>query len=441
MSTYKTGAISVTSGSASVSGSGTAWINAVVPGDLLALTLAGPFYEVISIVSDTSIILDRSYTEGTADGQAYVILRLSLSRQSTSYLAGRVQDLLDAYSGALSVSGDSKALTLNKALTANDAMTALQTAGAGRWRHGMIGNDDFRVQRSTDGVTFTDAMSISLAEGDVLIGGNLVVNQGIEAVGHFRSYRGNIYSRSNGENIHYWLERQNGTPAGILFHEVSSGDTILANYNASGDAWLSHMRLSSLGSVTFGDRVGIGAAPGGILGSGSAIAIGDADTGFKQEGEGVLTAYANSAPKLKLEADGSISMFTQSVAIYNSGGWAGQDIRGGVNGGAFLDFTANGHSRDFHWRQYVAPENASMFHLQYDGVEAFQLQSDGNIWTPMFGYLSAAFGAKTTLGGEQVGSVVSGVGAALTSIPSGCLICRLSYLGNDNYQAVYRAVL
>lgn len=73
MSQYRTGTASVTNGSATVTGAGTAWLANIaagnyffVPGDVVA-------YEVASVDSDTEITLTAPYGGVTASGVAYVL--------------------------------------------------------------------------------------------------------------------------------------------------------------------------------------------------------------------------------------------------------------------------------------------------------------------------------------------------------------------------------
>lgn len=188
MTSYTTGLVSVTNGSTGVTGSSTAWTNAVVVGDLFALSLAGPFYEVVAIGSDTSITLDRAYAGSTQSNQSYVILRLSLSRQSTAFLANRVQELLDNYNEAVSL-GDNEVVTLNKSATANNAMVQIRTDGSERWRYGAIANDDFRLQRSADGSTFSDALTVNRTTGALTIhAGGLTVAGTTDITGDIRAF-------------------------------------------------------------------------------------------------------------------------------------------------------------------------------------------------------------------------------------------------------------
>lgn len=72
MAWYKTGTVSVTNGSATVTGSGTAWVANVRVGD----GFAGPddrLYEITGVSSNTSITISPTYDGSTTSGQAYLI--------------------------------------------------------------------------------------------------------------------------------------------------------------------------------------------------------------------------------------------------------------------------------------------------------------------------------------------------------------------------------
>ena len=69
---YKTGTVAVTNGSVTVTGTGTAFVGAVVAGH----SFIGPderTYEISAVVSATQITLARPYLGATASGQAYAI--------------------------------------------------------------------------------------------------------------------------------------------------------------------------------------------------------------------------------------------------------------------------------------------------------------------------------------------------------------------------------
>lgn len=101
MAWYRSGTISLTNGSAAVTGAGTAWIlNASVGEALLAPD--GKLYEISAIASDTSITLATAYLGATQAGQAYVLV------PTQSYirdLAAQAAALVNTYSSIANNAG------------------------------------------------------------------------------------------------------------------------------------------------------------------------------------------------------------------------------------------------------------------------------------------------------------------------------------------------
>ena len=73
MSQYKTGTVTVTNGSATVTGSGTSWSANVAAGDLFTIIGSSVPYIVGSVASDTSLTLTSTYAGVTASAQSYAI--------------------------------------------------------------------------------------------------------------------------------------------------------------------------------------------------------------------------------------------------------------------------------------------------------------------------------------------------------------------------------
>jgi hypothetical protein len=91
MTWYRVGTVSVTNGSATVTGSGTAWnVNASL-GEGITLP-DGRIYEIVGIASDTSLTITPAYLGSTASGQSYAI----------APLRGRIAQLLADTSSLLS---------------------------------------------------------------------------------------------------------------------------------------------------------------------------------------------------------------------------------------------------------------------------------------------------------------------------------------------------
>ena len=104
MAWYRTGSITVTNGSVTVSGAGTSWISNAAIGEALYAP-DGRLYEIVNIASDTTITLQSAYLGATASAQAYVIV------PSQSYirdLAAQAADLVNNYSTIYNTVGQGK---------------------------------------------------------------------------------------------------------------------------------------------------------------------------------------------------------------------------------------------------------------------------------------------------------------------------------------------
>lgn len=81
---YTTGTVTVTNGSATVTGSGTTFPTMTASARKFALTYQGPWYTILSRDSATQLTLDRNYVEDTASGQSYVVYQDVYSCASTA---------------------------------------------------------------------------------------------------------------------------------------------------------------------------------------------------------------------------------------------------------------------------------------------------------------------------------------------------------------------
>lgn len=98
---YKGGTVSVTNGSAVVTGSGTAFVANVKVGD----AFVGPddrSYEIVTVNSNTSLTISPSYLGSNQSGQSY---RIQPTNGITVDLTNSVQSLIGTYSGVLAGAG------------------------------------------------------------------------------------------------------------------------------------------------------------------------------------------------------------------------------------------------------------------------------------------------------------------------------------------------
>lgn len=110
MSQYKTGTVSVTNGSATVTGSGTLWSTEIAAGQWFGVDADGVTYQVSAVGSDTQLTLSTNYAGTTGSGKTYFVVRDYTSPDSIPILApndiatatvfaraiSKIQDLLSA---------------------------------------------------------------------------------------------------------------------------------------------------------------------------------------------------------------------------------------------------------------------------------------------------------------------------------------------------------
>ena len=100
---YRTGTVTVTASSATVTGAGTTWLNQVKAGDIFTVD-RDRFYEVDSVASNTSLTLNDAYAGSSAGGQPYAIIR-NFTDTLTAELTSRVLAVMDRYDSAVPTGG------------------------------------------------------------------------------------------------------------------------------------------------------------------------------------------------------------------------------------------------------------------------------------------------------------------------------------------------
>lgn len=93
MAWYRTGTVSVTNGSTTVTGAGTSFVSNVANGEGF-LGPDGKIYEIAEVVSATQLTLAAAYTGSTAGGQAYAILP---TQSALADLAGAAAELVNSF--------------------------------------------------------------------------------------------------------------------------------------------------------------------------------------------------------------------------------------------------------------------------------------------------------------------------------------------------------
>lgn len=130
MAWYRTGTVAVTNNSNTVTGTGTAWVDAVAVGE----TFLGPdaqVYEITSIVSGTSLRISPNYKGSTATVQSYAIMPTQgylrdLAAQAAA-LVGSYQAVRDGAGAGKFAAGTAAAPSLRAAADEN---TGINLPGA-----------------------------------------------------------------------------------------------------------------------------------------------------------------------------------------------------------------------------------------------------------------------------------------------------------------------
>lgn len=125
MASYDTGTVSVTGGSATVTGSGTAFVANVQPGWLFIGPDGFPI-SVAAVVSDTSITLSRNYQGSTASGQSYEIVPTT---SLTLDLVATVQALITDYGDIHDTIGQARVPAGDDLVAEDDLDTGLGWTG------------------------------------------------------------------------------------------------------------------------------------------------------------------------------------------------------------------------------------------------------------------------------------------------------------------------
>ncbi len=313
---YQTGTVAVTAGSAVLSGTGTGWL-ASLRADNLVLVVAEDgtvaVHRIAAVGGDGAATIDPVYAGASASGLSYMALQTHLMVPS---LLGAVQALIDSLSSTLDVEGSNGLLTLAKALTGDSAGTVLTTGGDYRWRWGAFGDDDFRLQRSADGVAWVDVIGIDRATGAVDLGAATITSAtvldltvtgsftgpGREVLSAARTY----YVRPDGDDTNDGLSN---APNGAFLTVQGAYDRILQTIDAAG-----HDVTLKLAWGTYASAIAIRSA---IQNVATFTLLGDASTPSN-----VRLAFAGGYGAFTIDG---VAVSVSGVTVSNSGA-SGQGI-------------------------------------------------------------------------------------------------------------------
>ena len=121
MAWYKAGTCSVTNGSTTVTGTGTAWVDNVRIGSDGFVGPDGLLYEISKVVSATEITLAAAYKGTTASSGGYAIAPL---QGYTKELADKAAALIDQFSDAEATAASSASAAASSASAASDSASA-----------------------------------------------------------------------------------------------------------------------------------------------------------------------------------------------------------------------------------------------------------------------------------------------------------------------------
>jgi hypothetical protein len=161
MAWYRAGTVSVTNGSASVTGSGTAFVANVSIGEGIVLP-DGRIYEITNVSSDTSLTLATNYLGSTASSQPYAIAplrgRIAQLLSETSSLIASFADVRDGIGSGLFPDGT---VTAPSFRFSSSQTTGIFRPGANRLAVSTNGVQRFEVDASGNAL-FTQTLRAPL---------------------------------------------------------------------------------------------------------------------------------------------------------------------------------------------------------------------------------------------------------------------------------------
>ena len=94
---YRTGSVSITQGTNSLTGTGTAWASQLHVGDAFTYDFQ-TWYEVVVVADDTHATLDRNYTGANLANANYAVLRV-FANSTNADLAARLATQIQTVQG------------------------------------------------------------------------------------------------------------------------------------------------------------------------------------------------------------------------------------------------------------------------------------------------------------------------------------------------------
>lgn len=398
---YNTGTLGVTNGQVNFTIAGAAGIKDALPyGAVIRIRGDNRDYEA-TITSDTAGAFNEAYAGTTNAAAPYDAIKIN----SIAFAATTLANVATTYSGVAKLTAGDQYFNFNRNATANRAGMILQTAGADKYRVGMMANDNFEVQQwDTGSASWLSRLSLSAA-GVLTIASLLATTLSGTSIAYGQALIGNSSAIIAGEklnvqssNLGYVLGNEIVNSVFMTPDDNISSIQIASRRQADGTGWttsrkiIRHVVDSTLqGFLAFG-------ASNVVLGSGAA----DLATLNRATGQfAVLTAIASTSTTTgsivtpggvgiggALNVGGSITVGTTSFTA----GSIGSSVSWGMIYTSALASPAIGQ---FAWYNY----NASVEYARIDPTGNFKI---GTTTAPT----SATTGALTVAGGVGIGSDV-----------------------------------
>lgn len=244
MAQYKTGSVTVTNGSATVTGLGTLWSAEVSAGDIFTIVGSNAWYEVASVASNTSLTLTANYGGTSASGASYAITRDFTTNNGWPYpQKGDIETaslikraLTDIDSGSLSTvdinGGTIDGTTIGASTPSTGAFTTLSTSGAATLASGTVNGSEIANVSSSQ--TLTNKTLTSPTVNTATISGgtidNAVIGGTTPAAGGFTTVIANtVYAQTIASVSSFSWDSATSSPAASSTNPYGGGAPVVTN--------------------------------------------------------------------------------------------------------------------------------------------------------------------------------------------------------------------